>query len=236
MPTFVGSLAGRTYSFSNGSAIVEGKNVTVTFASRTTSSIMFENKDYKSEAPVCEVVAKSLYFKSNELAEITLGNDNETVTVEVPISVVEAEVIPGTILKAWVTDSYKGRVFDSSYLHILTEEGKVYSRLNQSKDAWNVRTLSASELAVAKKATALAYYWYQNVWNLGYVEPIAYTESGKEKYILQYFDFSGALANNLGKAEATLNGKDFEYPIRPAEYDATRGYWSIDNQYFVSSK
>jgi hypothetical protein len=85
------------------------------------------------------------------------------------------------------------------------------------------------------KEKALAYYWYQNVWCLGYVNPIAYSEGSKEKYILQYFDFSGALANNLGKAEATLNGKDFEYPIRPAEYDATSGIWSIENQYFVSS-
>jgi hypothetical protein len=232
MPTFVGTTPTGTYSFFNGEATVLGKNVTVTFESRTTSSIVYESKDYKSEAPVCKVTVHTVTFKDGE-AEIIFTDGEENITVTVPVTVINAEAIPGTILNCWVTDSYKGRVFDSSYIHILTEEGKVYSRLNQSKDSWNVRTLTSSEMSVAKKQ-ALAYYWYQNVWCLGYVNPIAYSESGKEKYILQYFDFSGALANNLGKAEATLNGKDFEYPIRPAEYDATTGIWSIENQYFVS--
>jgi hypothetical protein len=232
MPTFVGAQPTGTYSFFNGEATVVGKNVTVTFESRTTSSIVFEGKDYKSEAPICEVMVNTITFKDGS-ADIIFTDGNENITVTVPVTVMSAEAIPGNILNCWVTDSYKGRIYDSSYIHILTEEGKVYSRLNQSKNEWTVKTLSSSEMAVAKKQ-ALAYYWYQNVWCLGYVKPIAYTESGKEKYILQYFDFSGALANNLGKAEATLNGKDFEYPIRPAEYDATSGIWSIENQYFVS--
>jgi hypothetical protein len=233
MPTFVGAQPTGTYSFFNGEATVAGKNVVITFDSRTTSSIVFEGKDYKSEAPVCEVMVNTITFKDGS-ADVTFTDGEENITVTVPVTVINAEAIPGTILNCWVTDSYKGRIYDSSYVHILTEEGKVYSRLNQSKNEWNVRTLTASELAVAKEK-ALAYYWYQNVWCLGYVNPIAYSEGSKEKYILQYFDFSGALANNLGKAEATLNGKDFEYPIRPAEYDATSGIWSIENQYFVSS-
>jgi hypothetical protein len=234
MPTFVGSTPTGSYSFFNGEATVLGKNVTVTFESRTTSSIVYESKDYKSEAPICKVTANTVTFKDGS-ADVVFTDGEENITVTVPVTVINAEAIPGTILNCWVTDSYKGRIYDSSYIHVLTEEGKVYSRLNQSKDAWTVRTLTSSEMSVAK-TQALAYYWYQNVWCLGYVNPIAYSESGKEKYILQYFDFSGALANNLGKAEATLNGKDFEYPIRPAEYDATTGIWSIENQYFVSSK
>jgi hypothetical protein len=234
MPTFVGSAPTGSYSFFNGEATVAGKNVVITFDSRTTSSIVFEGKDYKSEAPVCKVTANTVTFKDGS-ADVTFTDGEENITVTVPVTVISAEAIPGTILNCWVTDSYKGRIYDSSYIHILTEEGKVYSRLNQSKDSWNVRTLTSSEMSVAKKQ-ALAYYWYQNVWCLGYVNPIAYSESGKEKYILQYFDFSGALANNLGKAEATLNGQDFAYPIRPAEYDDATGIWSIENQYFVSSK
>jgi hypothetical protein len=234
MPTFVGAQPTGTYSFFNGEATVAGKNVVITFDSRTTSSIVYEGKDYKSEAPVCKVTANTVTFKDGS-ADIIFTDGNENITVTVPVTVISAEAIPGTILNCWVTDSYKGRIYDSSYIHILTEEGKVYSRLNQSKNEWTVRTLTSSEMSVAKEQ-ALAYYWYQNVWCLGYVKPIAYSEGSKEKYILQYFDFSGALANNLGKAEATLNGQDFAYPIRPAEYDATTGIWSIENQYFVSSK
>jgi hypothetical protein len=233
VPTFVGSTPTGTYYFDNGTASVSGQNVVVTFMSRTTASIIFEGKDYKSEAPVCEVTAKSVTFKDGA-ADIVFTDGSETITVTVPVTVISAEEISGQILKIWITDSYKGRVYDSSYLHILTAEGKVYSRVSTAKagTTFTVRTLTSSQLAVAK-THALAYYWYNEQWVLGYVSPIQYSESGKTKYILQYFDFSGALANNLGKAEATLNGSDFEYPIKEASYNSTTGLWSIGGRYFV---
>jgi hypothetical protein len=233
MPTFVGSTPTGTYSFNNGTATVSGQNVVVTFLSRTTASIVFENKDYKSEAPVCEVTAKSVTFKDGE-ADVVFSDGKENITVTVPVTVISAEEISGQILKIWITDSYKGRVYDSSYLHILTADGKVYSRVSTAKagSTFTVKTLTASQLAVAKNQ-ALAYYWYNDQWVLGYVSPIKYTESSKTKYILQYFDFSGALANNLGKAEATLNGADFEYPIKEATYSSTTGLWSISGLYFI---
>jgi hypothetical protein len=233
MPTFVGSTPTGTYYFNNGTATISGQNVVITFASRTTSSIMFENKDYKSEAPICEVTAKSVTFKDGS-ADVVFSDGSENVTVTVPVTVISAEEISGQILKIWITDSYKGRVYDSSYLHILTADGKVYSRVSTAKagSTFTVKTLTATQLAVAK-THALAYYWYNDAWVLGYVSPISYKESSKTKYILQYFDFSGALANNLGKAEATLNGADFEYPIKEASYNSTTGLWSVNGLYFV---
>jgi hypothetical protein len=231
MPTFVGAQPSGKYAFNNGTAVVSGQNVVVTFASRTTADIIFESKNYVAEAPVCEVTPKSVTF-SNGTAEITFVDNNETVTVEVPVNVVEAEEIDGQILKIVVTDSYIGRTYTASYLHILTEEGKVYSRLSTAKTNadFTVTTLTSAELAVAKTVD-LAYYNYQNNWHLGYVKATASESCG---YILQYYTLQNANALTLGKSESTLNGKDFEYPVKEATLDKETGIWSINGQYFVS--
>jgi hypothetical protein len=231
MPTFVGAQPSGTFAFNNGTATVSGQNVVVTFASRTIADIMFESENYVTEAPVCKVTPKSVTF-NNGTAEITFVDNNETVTVEVPVTVVSAEEIDGQILKIVVTDSYIGRTYTASYLHILTAEGKVYSRIstaNTNAD-FTVTTLSSSELAVAKTVD-LAYYNYQNTWHLGYVKATSSESCG---YILQYYTLTNQLALALGKAESTLNGKDFEYPVKVASYDEATGMWSINGQYFVS--
>jgi hypothetical protein len=231
MPTFVGAQPSGKYAFNNGTAVVSGQNVVVTFMSRTTEDIMFESKNYVAEAPVCQVTPKSVTF-SNGTAEITFVDNNETVTVEVPVNVVSAEEIDGQILKIVVTDSYIGRTYTASYLHILTEEGKVYSRLSTAKTnaTFTVETLSSAELAVAKTVD-LAYYNYQNNWHLGYVKATSSESCG---YILQYYTLQNANALTLGKSESTLNGKDFEYPVKVASFDKETGMWSINGQYFVS--
>jgi hypothetical protein len=203
----------------------------VTFASRTVGDIIFDGENYVAEAPVCEVTAKSVTFKDGT-AEITFVDNNETVTVEVPVNVVEAEEIDGQILKIVVTDSYIGRTYTASYLHILTEEGKVYSRLSTAKTNadFTVTTLTSAELAVAKTVD-LAYYNYQNNWHLGYVKATSSESCG---YILQYYTLQNENALTLGKNESTLNGKDFEYPVKVATFDKETGMWSINGQYFVS--
>lgn len=78
---------GKTYTFNSTTAVVEGKNVTVTFASRVIGDIVYENTNYKSDkaVPQCEVAVKNITF-GNTTATITFTHDKETVTATVPVT------------------------------------------------------------------------------------------------------------------------------------------------------
>lgn len=229
----------KTYNFNNGTAVVAGKNVTVKYNNTVVSNIMFENKNYKNEAPKCAAEVKTITITSSTTATIVFEGEGETITAVVPVSIIEAETINGEIKAAWATDAYQGRTYARTDLHVLAQKNGayvVYSRQNKG-EAWTVTNLSAAEgQAVLNSGRALAWYWLNNNWHMGTVKAIENAAAG---YILQYFTLDGQLANNLGKSESTLNGKKFEYPIHgTGKY--SNGMWTIayngSNFYFVSNK
>lgn len=233
------SVLNKTYNFNNGTAVVAGKNVTVKYNNTVVSNIMFENKNYKNEAPKCAAEVKTITITSSTTATIVFEGEGETITAVVPVSIIEAESINGEIKAAWATDAYQGRTYARTDLHVLSELNGayvVYSRQNRN-EAWTITNLSAAEgQAVLNSGRALAWYWLNNSWHMGTVKAIENAAAG---YILQYFTLDGQLANNLGKSESTLNGKKFEYPIHgTGKY--SNGMWTIayngSNFYFVSNK
>lgn len=233
----INSVLNKTFNFNNGTAVVEGKNITVTFSNRAVSDIMFENKNYKSEAPVCKIEVKSITITSATTAEITFEHDGEKVIANVPVSIVEAEAIDGEIKGAWATDSYNGRTFVRTDLHVLAQKNGayvVYSRTSKG-EAWTVTSLSASEgQSVINSGRALAWIWNGSTQHMGTLECQKSESAG---YTIQYYLLDGRLANNLGKSESTLNGKKFENPIHGTG-SFKNGMWTISydgNTYHFAS-
>ena len=229
----------KTYNFNNGTAVVAGKNVTVTFSNRVVGNIMFENKNYKNEAPKCAAEVKTITITSSTTATIVFEGEGETITAVVPVSIIEAESVNGEIKAAWATDSYNGRTFVRTDLHILAELNGayvVYSRQNRN-EAWTITNLTAAEgQSVLASGRALAWIWNGNNQYMG---TVAAQESASAGHTIQYYLLDGQLANNLGKSESTLNGKKFEYPIHgTGKY--SNGMWTIayngSQYYFVSNK
>lgn len=233
------SVLNKTYNFNNGTAVVAGKNVTVTFSNRVVGNIMFENKNYKNEAPQCAAEVKTITITSSTTATIVFEGEGETITAVVPVSIIEAESVNGEIKAAWATDSYNGRTFVRTDLHILAELNGayvVYSRQNRN-EAWTITNLTAAEgQSVLASGRALAWIWNGNNQYMG---TVAAQESASAGHTIQYYLLDGQLANNLGKSESTLNGKKFEYPIHgTGKY--SNGMWTIayngSQYYFVSNK
>lgn len=229
----------KTYNFNNGTAVVAGKNVTVTFSNRVVGDIMFDGKNYKNEAPKCAAEVKTITITSNTTATITFEGEGETITAIVPVSIIEAESVNGEIKAAWATDSYNGRTFVRTDLHILAELNGayvVYSRQNRN-EAWTITNLTAAEgQAVLASGRALAWIWNGNNQYMG---TVAAQESASAGHTIQYYLLDGQLANNLGKSESTLNGKKFEHPVHgTGAYK--NGMWTIayngSTFYFVSNK
>ena len=233
------SVLNKTYNFNNGTAVVAGKNVTVTFSNSSISNIIFDGKNYSSEAPKCNVIVKTITITSATTATIVFEGEGEEITATVPVSIVEAESINGNICAAWGTDSYNGRTFVRTDLHVLAELNGayiVYSRQNRN-EAWTTTNLTASEgQGVLSSGRALAWIW--NGSNR-YMGTVAAQESASAGHTIQYYLLDGQLANNLGKSESTLNGKKFEHPVHgTGAYK--NGMWTIaydgSTYYFVSNK
>lgn len=233
------SVLNKTYNFNNGTAVVAGKNVTVTFSNRVVGNIMFDGKNYKDEAPKCAAEVKTITITSSTSATITFEGEGETITAVVSVSIIEAESINGEIKAAWGTDSYNGRTFVRTDLHILAELNGayvVYSRQNKS-EAWAITNLTSAEgQSVIASGRALAWIWNGNNRYMG---TVAAQESASAGHTIQYYLLDGQLANNLGKSESTLNGKKFEHPVHgTGAYK--NGMWTIayngSTYYFVSNK
>ncbi len=89
------NLLGKSYNFNAGTAVVEGVNVSVKFTSREVSAIMHNGKDYRSNAPQCEVEAKTLTITSATTAVVKFYDKNAADYAEaiVPITVEEQATV-----------------------------------------------------------------------------------------------------------------------------------------------
>jgi hypothetical protein len=169
---------GHTYNFINGSTTVEGKNVTVTFSSRSISDIMFEGQNYKNEAPQCSATVKSITFNSKTQATVTFEGEGETITALVPVNLIETEVITGKIVAGWATDSYETTSNFHYSWHACTFQilvlnngiYTVYSRDVNSTSGWR-KTEIASSLATNGKP--LAYVGTNGEAAIGYINVVA---------------------------------------------------------------
>ena len=240
---------GKTYDFNAGTAVVNGYNVIVTFSNRVIADIMHNSKNYKGEAPVCEVIAKSITFTSMTDAVIRFEDSddaNDYSEATVAIKVIEAEIIDGMIVGGWMTDAYMRQIGkqDRTDLHVLAQKNGsyvVYSR-PENGGAWTVTSLTATEgQAVVDSGRALAWIWNNitNAYELGTVEVIE-REDEEERYILDYYTLGGNFAYRLGKANEAI-GQPWRKAIRGTLVEEN-GIWtikSIDSEvpfYFVSSK
>ncbi len=230
------SVKGQTFRFNAGTAVVEGRNVNVNFSSREVSAIIFDGVDYRSEAPVCEVNVATITFGEGT-ATITFEKGNETIVAAVPVDYLEGEVIGGEIVGAWITDSYQGRTYVSTDLHILAKQADgsyvAYSR-NVNETSFTTTALTASEgQGVLSSGRAMAW---AKPGTLGTVSSV---KSGKTStgYVIMYYYLNGNGANVLGDAEAALNGVPFAEPVKAIGAVAD-GMWSITyngtTYYFVS--
>lgn len=236
IPTVKKAAQGHSYNFNNGTAVVEGSNVTVTFASREVSSIVFENKDYKNEAPVCEVAVKSIRF-GETTATITFEHNGETVTAEVPVSYekeeVEATDLEGVIVAGWMTDSYVNQDAqrEGTYLHILAKlaDGTYIDHVRkEGANSFTKESLSATEgAAIIASNRAAAYVYNGSKYVVGTVSS---TEAGGYN-IITYYDINGNLAYILGKANQTIAGK-FRYPIIATLENKGNGVWEMNGELF----
>ena len=230
------SAKGQTFRFNAGTAVVEGRNVNVNFSSREVSAIMFDGVDYRAEAPVCEVNVATITFGEGT-ATITFEEGNETIVAVVPVDYLEGEIIVGEIMGAWITDSYQGRTYVSTDLHILAKQADgsyvAYSR-NVNETSFSTTVLTASEgNNVLSSGRAMA--WAKP----GVLGSVSYVKSDKAStgYVIMYYYLNGNGANILGDAEASLNGKPFTEPVKAIGAVAD-GMWSISyngtTYYFVS--
>lgn len=233
----------QSYSFNNGTAVIAGKNVNVNFVSRVKGDIIFENINYKNEAPNCALVATTITITSATTATITFEGDGETVSAVVPVSIIEAETINGTIKGIWATDSYFDFNRKRVDLHVLVETSlgiyADYSRVDAS-DPWTITYMTNAEAQlVLSTGRALAWLWSTNDTKvLGSVQAIPDNTCG---YILKYFTLNGVLGLGLGDAEVTLSQEDtFRNPVRGVGVQVCPGLWNIqfngeeyfkDNQY-----
>ena len=218
----------------NGRATVLGQNISVNFKSADVSAIMFDNKDYRKEAPKCKVYAKSIEFVTIDKAVITFAeeNGNTVATVEVPVSVVVISIIPGDVVELFATDHYNGRTLKGTAIHARRADGTVYSfEIGSDVNGGTVTTTSVTG--------TYAWIWNTKSWELGLVEASKGDNSDVSEYIIKYYTLKGQLANALGYAEATLNGKGFRNPVHTVTYDEATGVWTITvegKSYFYASQ
>ena len=236
MPMMPASVKGQTFRFNAGNAVVEGYNVNVNFSSREVSAIMFDGVDYRSEAPVCEVNVATITFGEGT-ATITFEEGNETIVAVVPVDYIEGEVVVGEIVGAWITDSYNGRTYVSTDLHILAKQADgsyvAYSRKIE-ETSFSTTVLTASEgQGVLSSGRAMAWAKPGTQGTVSYVE----SDKASTGYVIMYYYLNGSGANILGDAEAALNGKPFAEPVKAIGAMAD-GMWSISyngtTYYFVS--
>ena len=242
VPTFVvnnmSNLLGQSYSFNVGTAVIEGVNVVINFTNRQVGAIMHNGKDYRSNAPVCEVVAKTITITSQTTAVVRFedkNNSSDYSEAVISINILEAEDLNGEVLGAWITDAYKARTLTSTDLHVLTNNNGVYTVYSRPV---NSTTWTATEISAANAMTLLeadkapAWVWNGSSYEIGV---LSYESVPKEStgYIIRYYNFDGVLMSILGDAEAALNGKPFAEPLKAVGSANSDGMWTISYNGFT---
>ena len=225
-------IVGKTYNFNNGTTVIAGKTVNVTFVSREVSNIMFGGTNYKSEAPACVATVRSITINDGS-ARIVFNGEGETVTAVVPCTITETDSIKGKIICGYATDSYVAgsqgvSVREGTYIHILALYNGVYTIYSKKvgADAWGMETV-VSSADTAKRPFA----FINNALNkVGYISVAEEYESGS--YLINYSDFNGTLYKAIGKTSVTISGQPNRNPVR--------GTWSngsitVDGQTFYIS-
>lgn len=241
LPSIPASVKGRSFQFNAGTAVVEGYNVTVNFSSREVSAIMFNGNDYRSEAPVCEVTVTTIAFGESS-ATVTFEHGTETISAEIPVDYIKAEIINGEIVGMWITDAYQGRTLTSTDLHILARNNNgsytVYSR-GVNETSFTTSPLTATEgQYILDSGMPLA--WVYTTGGSRMLSVVDYIQSSKENtgYVIDYLNFNGQVLIALGDAEAALNGVPFAEPLK-ATGSAENGTWTISyngtTNYFVGT-
>ena len=241
LPSIPASVKGRSFQFNAGTAVVEGYNVTVTFSSREVSAIMFNGTDYRSEAPVCEVTVTTIAFGESS-ATVTFEHGTETISAEIPVDYIEAEIINGEIVGMWITDAYQGRTLTSTDLHILARNNDgsfvVYSR-GVNENSFTTSPLSASEGQYIL-SSGMPVAWVYTTGGSRMLSVVDYIQSSKENtgYVIDYLNFNGQVLIALGDAEAALNGVPFAEPLKAVGV-VENGTWTISYNgvvnYFVGT-
>ena len=240
IPALPASVKGQTFRFNAGTADVVGYDVTVYLSSREVSAIMFDGIDYRSEAPVCEIVVTTITFGENS-ATIIFEHDGETISVEIPVNYIEAEIISGEIKGMWITDAYQGRSLRSTDLHILAENNGsfvVYSRGVNENNFTTTQLSTAEGQYILNSGMPVA--WVYTADGSRVLSVVDYIQSSKENtgYVIDYLNFNGQVLIALGDAEATLNGEPFAEPLKAVGV-AENGMWTISyngtTNYFVGT-
>lgn len=235
MPMFTvnsaADIIGVSAEFTNGTAVIAGRNVTINFVNREISAIMFDGTDYRNEAPQCAVTAKSIEIISADQAVIRFAhNGNVVATATVPVELQVVNIIPGDVVSIVVTDHYNGRQLMGVGVHARRADGTVYSfELGSNVNNGTVTTTSVQG--------TYAWYYYQGQYHLGTVEATHITDNGAPtEWVIWYYTLDGQPALALGYAEATLNGQGFRNPIHTVTLD--NNVWSVtvngNTHYFAS--
>ena len=225
-------IVGKTYNFNNGTTVIAGKTVNVTFVSREVSNIMFNGQNYKNEASACVATVRSITINDGS-ARITFDGEGETVTAIIPCTITETDSIKGKIICGYATDSYVAgsqgvSVREGTYIHILALYNGVYTIYSKKvgADNWGLETV-VSSADTAKRPFA----FINNALNkVGYISVAEEYESGS--YLINYSDFNGTLYKAIGKTSVTISGQPNRNPVR--------GTWSngsitVDGQTFFIS-
>lgn len=222
-------IVGKTYNFNNGTTVIAGKTVNVTFVNREVSNIMFNGQNYKSEAPSCVATVRSITINDGS-ARIVFDGEGETITAVVLCTITETDSIKGKIICGYATDSYVAgsqgvSVREGTYIHILALYNGVYTIYSKKvgADTWGLETV-VSSADTAKRPFA----FINNALNkVGYISVAEEYESGS--YLINYSDFNGTLYKAIGKTSVTISGQPNRNPVR--------GTWSngsitVDGQTF----
>ena len=239
------SILGQTFFFNAGTADIEGVNAVVNFVNRQVSAIMHNGRDYRGNAPECEVAPKTITVTSTTEAIIRFENVHDASDYSkagVIVNVVEAEKVVGEIVGMWITDAYQGRTLTSTDLHILARNNNgsfvVYSR-GVNETSFTTTQLTASE-GQSILSSGLPVAWVYTTGGSRMLSVVDYIQSSKENtgYVIDYLNFNGQVLIALGDAEAALNGVPFAEPLK-ATGSAENGTWTIsyngDVNYFVGT-
>ncbi len=235
VPTFVvnnmSNMLGQSFSFNNGTAVIEGKNVSIDFVRREVSAIMHNGKDYRANAPVCEVVPVSIIITSATTATIRfedVDDSSDYSEAVITINIIEAEDLNGEVLGVWITDAYQGRTLTSTDLHVLTNNNGVYTVYSRPVNSvsWTATEISASNaMALMEAGKAPAWVWNGGSYEIGVLSYIT-ANKASTGYVISYHSFGGVLMNILGDAEAALNGVPFAEPLK-ATGSQSENMWTI---------
>ncbi len=232
IPVFVlnskDALVGVSANFANGVAKVLGKNITVSHRSNNVSDIIFNGKNYRDDSrrPNCKPMAQSIYFKSENKAEITFDNGQ---TVEVDYNVKVAINFDGVLVKGWATDSYVDggsgvAAHEGTYFHFVVNKNGAYTMYSAKvKENISVADFTATSVSenfvntLSNEKPAAFTGKSVSTYDLGYINKIV--KYSEDTYIIQYYNGNDKLDRTVGQSGAAI-GSNYRYPIR--------GTWSED--------